>query len=352
MQMPEMTSMERVLTTLSHKEPDRVPLMLLFSMYGAKELQIPIKEYFESPERVVEAQLMMLKKYRNDCLNTFQYAPVEITAWGGEVIFVEDGPPNSGEPFLKNLDQFLARDIPRIEESKGLMNILEVTERLKKQVGDQTPIVGVVMSPYSLPVMQMGFEKYIELIYYQRDQFNLLMNKNIEFCVKWANAQFKAGATAICYFDPLASPTIIDQKTYTETGFDVAKRTLAQFNGPSATHLASGITVPVIDQIAATGSALIGFSEKDSLKAVKEASSGKITLLGNLNGVEMASWSVETAENRVKELIKVAAPKGGFILSDQHGEIPWQVPESVLLAISDAVTKWGTYPLKWVGDEK
>jgi len=37
-----MTSMERVLTTLSHKEPDRVPLFLLATMHGAKELGLSI----------------------------------------------------------------------------------------------------------------------------------------------------------------------------------------------------------------------------------------------------------------------------------------------------------------------
>ncbi|HSO82907.1 MAG TPA: methylcobamide--CoM methyltransferase MtbA, partial [Thiocapsa sp.] len=36
---------------------------------------------------------------------------------------------------------------------------------------------------------------------------------------------------------------------------------------------------------------------------------------------------------------------GGFILSDNHGEIPYQVPEDTLLAISEAVHRWGTYPL-------
>jgi len=40
----KMTSMERVLTTLSHNEPDRVPLFLTLSMYRAKELGTTVKE--------------------------------------------------------------------------------------------------------------------------------------------------------------------------------------------------------------------------------------------------------------------------------------------------------------------
>ena len=53
----------------------------------------------------------------------------------------------------------------------------------------------------------------------------------------------------------------------------------------------------------------------------------------------------------VKEAIKKAAPGGGYILSDNHGEIPWQVPEDVLLNISKSVHKWGKYPLNWIKND-
>lgn len=43
---------------------------------------------------------------------------------------------------------------------------------------------------------------------------------------------------------------------------------------------------------------------------------------------------------------------GGFILSDNHGEIPWQVPDEVLMAISEAVHKWGRYPLTWIDENR
>jgi uroporphyrinogen decarboxylase len=70
-----------------------------------------------------------------------------------------------------------------------------------------------------------------------------------------------------------------------------------------------------------------------------------MSLLGNLNGVEMRRWTPEQAEAQVKAAIDAAGHGGGFILSDNHGEIPYQVPESTLLAISEAAHRWGTYPL-------
>ena len=342
-----MNSLERTFAAVGHKEPDRVPLFFLLSLYGAKELQIPIKEYFSKPENVVRAQLKMKEKYHSDCLYTLFYAPIEVEAWGGEVIFTDDGPPNSGEPFIKSFEQISSLKVPVIHETECLKRVLDVTRMLKKEAKDQTPIIGVVVSPFSLPVMQMGFEKYIELMYQRRGDFDKLMQINEAFCVSWANAQLEAGATAICYFDPLASPNMIDKKTYLETGWLIAKRTLPKINGPTTTHLASGIALPVLDEIAATKTAILGFSADDDLAEIKKAAKDKICLLGNMNAIEMRNWDYKKTVSVVKNIIAKAGKGGGLILSDNHGEIPWQVPEEVLLWVAEAVQEYGTYPLTW-----
>jgi uroporphyrinogen decarboxylase len=343
-----MTSLQRVLTTLGHKEPDRVPLFLLVTMHGARELGLSIREYFSKAEYVVEGQLRMRAKYCHDCLYSFFYAPIEVEAWGGEVIFFDDGPANSSQPFIRSPEEIKDLKAPKIGDTACLFKVLNATEMLKAEIADAAPIIGVVMSPFSLPVMQMGFGAYIDLMYEQPELFERLMKVNEEFCVDWANAQLEAGATAICYFDPVSSTSITPRDLYLKTGFKIAQRTLARIKGPIAIHLASGRCLPIVDDIAQTGTAVIGTSIQEDLATVKAACEGKLTVLGNLNGIEMRRWTPEQAEEVVKEAIAKAGRGGGYILSDNHGEIPWQVPEEVLLAISEAVHKWGRYPLDWI----
>ncbi|MCK9581079.1 MAG: methylcobamide--CoM methyltransferase MtbA, partial [Methanoregula sp.] len=145
--------------------------------------------------------------------------------------------------------------------------------------------------------------------------------------------------------DPISSPTSIPPELYRKTGMVVAKETIARIKGPTATHLASGRSLAIIDDIATTGTAILGTSALEDIGDVKRACNRRLTVLGNLNGVEMRRWTPEMAEAKVREAITEAGRGGGFILSDNHGEIPWQVPDSVLLAISRAVKKYGTYPL-------
>ncbi len=343
-----MTSLQRILTTLGHEEPDYVPILLPLTLHGAKELGLSIREYFSSAENVIEGQLRLRAKFEHDCVVGFFYAPSEVEAWGGEVVFYDDGPPNSGEPFIKNVEDIANLGPPRIAESPSLLEALRAIEGLKEAVGGQTLIIGVAIAPFSLPVMQMGFDKYLDLLYERPALWEQLMKVNEAFCVEWSNAQLEAGATSIVYFDPVSSPEMIPRDLYLRTGHQVAKRTLPQINGPTVTHFASARTLPIIEDVIATGTGVIGVSEQDDLTALKEASSGKITLLGNLNAIKMRHWSYEEAEAAVKDVIAKAGPGGGFALCDNHGEIPYQVPDEVLFHIMEAGRKWGRYPLDWV----
>ncbi len=346
-----MNSMQRTLTTLGHQEPDRVPFFLLTTMHGAKELDVSIEEYFSRADYVVEGQMRMLKKYRRDCLYNFFYGPIETEAWGADVIYAEDGPPNAGQPIIRSMADIDALEAPKISEAPCLQRVLEATRAMKAKVGDTVPIIGVAISPFSLPVMQMGFEGYLDLMHGDQTRFERLMKINEAFSTQWSNAQLEAGATAICYFDPLSSTTNIPRDLYLKTGQQIAKRTIANINGPTATHMAAGRCLPIVDDIAQTGTAVLGVSAWEDLAELKAAASKKLTVLGNLNGIEMRRWTPEQAELEVKRAIAQAGRGGGFILSDNHGEIPWQVPEDVLLAIADAVERWGCYPLDWIDDE-
>ena len=348
--METTSSLQRVLTALSQKEPDRVPLLLLFSFYGAKELGISIPDFFSNPDNMVEAQIKLQKKFKNDCLYGFSYASLELEAFGGGTRFSEAGPPNADMPIIEKFSQITTLKAPVVSETQCLHNVLKAISLMKNEVGDSIPIIGVEMSPFSLPVMQLGFDKYFDLMHFHKELFDTLMEVNEQFCVDWANAQLQAGATAICYFDPVSSSTNIPPHLYRATGFEIAKRTIAKINGATATHLASGRCLPIVNDLAQTGTAIVGVSSLEDIGEVKNECKGRLSVLGNLNGVEMCRWTEEQATNEVQKIIQKAAKNGGLLLGDNHGEIPYQVDEKILYAISNAVEKFGHYPIKM--DEK
>ena len=341
-----MNSFERVLTTLGFQEPDRVPWLNLVSMHGALELGMSIEDYFSKGSNVAEGQFLMQKEYGHDCYYNFFYTPLEMEAMGSKPIFRENGPPNAGAPIIKTIADIDRLKLPDPLSSPILERVYQSSEILSKASGGEIPIIGVVVSPFSLPVMQMGFEGYLELLWEQGEAFWQLMEKNIAFCIDWANAQLKHGANAICYFDPVSSDTVVPLDIYLKTGFKIAKKTISQINGPTATHFASGNCSHLLPHLPETGTAMAGVSSLEDLTKLKSLSYGKVSLLGNLNGIAMARWTPEQAKEIVKNVILTAGKGGGFLLADNHGEIPIQVPKETLKAIGEAVRAYGQYPLE------
>jgi uroporphyrinogen decarboxylase len=342
-----MTAMERALTAMSHREPDQVPLFLLTTMHGARELGVGLQEYFTRAANVVEGQLRLLAKFRSDCLDPSCGAVVDAEAFGAETVFRDDGPPNVGAPPLRPEDvEWLTP--PRVADCPALVRGLEIIRGLKARVGGTVPIVGSVISPFSLPILQLGFERYLHLLHDEPARFSRLMAVNQLFTAEWANAQLDAGATAIGYADPMSSTTIIPRPLFLRTGHLVARETIARIRGPVAIHLASGRALALAADLVAAGAAAVGVSALEDLGEWKAALCGRATIIGNLNGLEMRRWTSAQAEAEVRRAIACAGRGGGFVLSDNHGEIPLQVPDDVLLAIRDAVDRWGRYPLDWV----
>lgn len=345
-QQDTMTAAQRVATALQCREPDRVPFFLLLTMHGARELGLSIREYFSRAGHVIEGQLRMRARYNHDCFYPFFYAAAEIEAWGGEVIFSENGPPNAGRPVITNPEAIANLKPPLVENTPVLMRTLEAISGLRAEAGDEVPVIGVVISPFSLPIMQMGFEPYLILMHEHPELFWRLMEANEQFCLSWARAQLQAGATAMCYFDPMSSPAMIPRQMYQETGLITASRMFAAIDAPVAAHTASAPILPIIDDLYGAGANAVCPSSNEDLVDIKNACGSRMGVIGNLNGLEMRNWSPQDAEDRVRGAVLRGGIGGGLILADNHGEIPFQVPEFVLDAISEAVHTYGRYPLK------
>ena len=130
----KLTSLDRVLTTLRHQEPDRVPLFLLPTLHGAKELGLSIQEYFSRGRNIVEGQSRLRAKYGHDCYYTFFYASIELEAWGGETLFFDDGPPNAGCPLWTRTSDVFALEPPRVAGCPRLREVLDAISGLREAI--------------------------------------------------------------------------------------------------------------------------------------------------------------------------------------------------------------------------
>jgi uroporphyrinogen decarboxylase len=341
------TSWDRVACALSGREPDRVPYFLPLTMHGAQDLGVGLDEYYSSAALVARGQLRLQARYGSDFLYPFFYGALEFEAFGGEVEHFHDGPPHAVGPLDVGAGGIAGIVAPAVADSPVLGRVLDAIEILARSEGRQAPIAAVVMSAFSLPLLQLGFGRYLELLTEEPGVAARLLEVNEQFTAAWARAQRAAGADLIVYFDPLASPAMLPLGMVRQRALPALRRTLAAVGAPSIVLLASGACQPILAEVAPIAD-VVGVSHDEDLGAVKAAAAGRITVMGNLNSLEMRHWSSDQARDRVRHAIGQAATGGGFILSDSLGEIPLEVGSDVLDGMRAAVSEHGTYPLEEV----
>lgn len=344
-----MNSFQRVITTLSHEEPDMVPVFPFLTLHGSKELGLTIKEYFSDYKNIVEGQKRLYNKFKSDCILGFTYAGKEVEAFGGDVVFFEDGPPNAGEPVIKGLRDIETLQIPAINDCRALQMPLMILKTLSETYKGRVPIIGGVISPLSLPVMLMGFERWLETMFEDPSAAYAFTLKLKDFTIDWANAQFYAGADAIGYFNPFASSEILTREMFLK--FDMSREIVRYIKGPVIFGAVGAAVTSNLDLLSDTGFVGIMVSCRDNIDEIKKRlSSKRVSVVGNLNNVSMIEWTPETMENEVKQCIKQGGKGGGYIVSDQHGEIPYQLSDEVIHSMVESARKWGKYPLDWIKD--
>ncbi|MHA1930305.1 MAG: uroporphyrinogen decarboxylase family protein [Candidatus Thorarchaeota archaeon] len=334
---------ERVSTTLQLKEPDKVPVFLFFTIQGAGIKGMSIQEYYNTPEAVADAQIHLQNEYQHDCLYSFYYAGKEYEAFGGESRIQTHGPPESGKPVFTAAEDILSLELPS-PSCKELEPIIHTQKLLFEKKGDELPIINAVIAPLSLPVMLLGFEKWIDTIVSDRELAKDVVEHLSEFTIGLSNYMFENGATALAYFNPLAAPHMMFQKDYEFISFPTCKKYFKSIKGAAVYAFAGGKCTDllnlVVDDIGVPG---VVISSSDDLGEVKKQVGSKTNLLGNLDNISMTHWTKEKTESEIIRCTKEAAAGGGYIITDHHGELPLGVDSKTLHGIIAARDRWGTY---------
>lgn len=335
------TSAWRVAEALALRTPDRPPFFLGVTLHPAHALGLSPREYFARPDRIVEGQLWARRLLGHDAVTAFSGASVEVEAFGGETIWFDDGPPNAGAPPLRADDRLGALVPPAPADVPALRRVLEATERLASAVRGECPVLGAAVAPFSLPAMQLGLARWFELLHLRPELAARLLAVNEAFIVAWANAQLAAGAAAVLLFDPVASPSMVTPALFRELAGPSLRRLVAAVRGPVLLSHASAPCLANVEAGAAAGAAGFVASATEPLAAFKSACRGRVALLGGLDGLRLCAAGRAGAAEMTRRALAAGGPGGGFLLADQHGELPLQVPLDVLREVAEVARGGG-----------
>jgi uroporphyrinogen decarboxylase len=398
-----MSAVDRVMATIHHEEPDRVPMYVMgippysrcFKEFKAKEDEIFDGEYGENPDNILLTPLgdYTLKYYFGADVEMYgvgihtKFGDFPLDVKTGKIIEdpsvlanLQPGQEiqhvnyfgtihgsrilDSGERYSWYIDGYLKKMEDALawydrfgwphEKDIGKVNVAAYEETMK-QFGDRIcliPQIGGVQLYESTWVI-MGQSRWAYYCRKEPEYIQKLINSRKDAQLRILDELKKLKPKVIFGGDdmgqkgrPMLSPEMYRKffkQPYKEI-FDKAHEMGAViFN-----HSCGNIVELLPDMIEA---GLDGWQSLEPASlidhaAIKKKYGEKFFFVGGLDSREISFGSAESLENHVKTQIKAMGKSGGYITGPTHDFLT-DTPLENCIRMRDAVQKWGKYPLSF-----
>ncbi len=332
-----MNAFERVMNTLQGEPADRVPVFAILGAYGGQLTHSDLRTLYSNAAAYVAGQRAVQETFGFDLvLAPFDYSAVA-EAFGGEVAWFTDQPPNMKPPAARGVAAALALPLPDPQRTARLPIILAATWQLAEIYRERVPVFAAVPGPCALPALVLGMEAWMETLLFDEPQAQALLERTGRFFVAWANALLAAGLTGLVVTEGMAAAEIAPRSLFVERLLPHLCAMFAQVRGPLVFHHTGGRINHILDLLPGVpGVAGVVISSKGDLVEARRLIGPEMLLVGNLDNLSFPRASATEIRERSLACLRAAAPAGRYILANSGGDIPLSTPPENLRTMIQA----------------
>jgi uroporphyrinogen decarboxylase len=341
-----MNGTQRLAAAMAGTPADRVPVFCNLLDQGARELGMPIREYYARGENVAHAQLQMRQRYGHDNVWSLFYVAREAQLLGcNKIVFAQDGPPNVGEMVIKRLEDIDRLVVPTdILSHPAFQEELKCLKILRAEVGGKYPICAYVTGSMALPAMLMGMEKWMHLLLMgpaqARDQ---LLEKCSQFFRQEIAAYRQAGADVLLYSNPFGSTDFVTRRLFDTLVVPWMKRDLEEGGTAGVVYYCGSARFnDVIGDIREKlGISAFYLSPLDDIAEGKRRVGPDGLTCGVINDIPLIDSSPEEVRRAVKRVMDAGKAGGKFLFGNVV--MPYAIPEENIRALVDTACELGRW---------
>ena len=338
-----MNSKERVFGALQGKPLDRPPFTAMLSLYGARLTRCPLKEYYTHAAAYAAGQTAVLETFHPDILFS-PFSLVALTeAFGGQVKYFDNQPPNLLRPAIASAEDIPDLDLPDIDTHPRLIYVREGLRQVAQSHGKKTVITGILLSPVDLPLLIMGIEGWLETVLFDEVGKKKMLDITIPFFIQYANALLNDGADALALPAAFLTPAVSNREIITEFAIPVLKEVFAEIKGPIILHHVGSPFLKFLDLFKGLPNVTAyALDHKDNLLLARETVDPGLTLLAGPDGPNIGKGTPREIENQCMTFLKDRKDDPHFILSTSGGDVGFNTPPDNIHAMRNAVAAFET----------
>ncbi len=388
-----MNAKERIMKTLNHEEPDKVPAfegsidnLTICEHYGEKygyqgigktlklvSTIVPfknkiIRKLFSSESAVkksIRATARLYRKIGIDLLAApLSMFPVKFYKWGyvdefGRTFRVTINPSDNMEllyyngGLFKNFEDYENFEFhPDPDERSRKLNF-DAQKEVSKEFKNEIYIIPGTGALLEMVWESFGMENFVKLLKKPK-QIKKIFDDRGQFCLELIKRCMEWGAETILLWDDYGykSGLFLSPNYFEKYIFPWLKRICKQVheNGGKILLHSCGDISKIFEKLIECG--IDGFNPIEPTTAnpdydifkLKKMHGEKITLIGNISPQDLADKNPQYIEEYTKKLIKNCAPGGGYIISSGHSINP-SVKLENFLKYRETVERYGKYPI-------
>jgi len=283
-----MNAKERVMAVINHQKPDRMPCFGANSTVTYEQME-KVGAYW--PEGHVDAETMAkqalaaytvlgLDAVRVPFCQTFEAVALGCIRKPGKVRELE------GFPGIEHPPPYKLDDTPKFPDdflSRGYIpQLLKAVEILKKEVGDEVPVVGGIIGPFTIVGSLLDSVPLLKATFKTPDKIPPFLEVAEKAGTMLAKALIDAGADIISCEDMTASPELIDPKTYREFELQYQRRQFEAIPVPTILHICGNVD-PIVEWMGQTGANILSLEPKASAQLARRKCGSDIILMGGVD---------------------------------------------------------------------
>ncbi len=196
---------ELVLKTLKHEKTDRVPWVPFAGVHAGKLKGYTAKEVLMDEDKLYDSLIEVHKLYSPDGMPIMFDLQIEAEILGCELLWAEYNPPSvCKHPYGEDGSGYPSDDMVPKKEDGRIPMVLNTMKRVKKAIGEDTALYGLVCGPLTLASHLRGSKFFMDMF-----SNPALVESLMSFCtkvaIKMSDYYLEAGMDVIAIVDPLVS---------------------------------------------------------------------------------------------------------------------------------------------------
>lgn len=318
-----MTSLERVVAAMQHKEYDHVPAYPLINSISRIYCDIDYPEWSTDPDLCAESIIRATEDIGVDVIVTLQDLSVEAADFGQKILYPHDDAahPDTENRLIKSIEDY-AKIVPVDPRKTPRMSAqIKICDTLVKRKGKEMPIVSFVFGPLGVLSMMRGQSEMFVDCLDAPEAMHVALRAITDTLKEYCKAIIETGVHAIMFDTLFASQSIMSKDMWVEMEAGYMKE-LAEYVHSQNTmvmihNCGNGIYFDV--QIEAMQPEAISFlyppDDCADFAETKAKYGDKTTLIGCV----MPSWLLSASREEILEECRkemdAMATGGGFILA-------------------------------------